>query len=240
MKKFALLLCCCGLIGLQDISVWAQDDIPSETTSEKEPGFEEKETSTKQVVGEETIPFASQRRKNPNLAPGEEIIVQEGIPGIRKVLYTYETSLAGDKLIRTDFLEVIQEPVDQIIEFGPEAAGSNESEATSESSAESSNNEASATTTEATQISQKPSTEETSQSIKQGSRDNHQASQAFISTSKATKKKANKKALSSNKKSSRLPDAGESHPLTTLALGLMFIATILFLFPRRETVKEKN
>lgn len=248
MKKWMILFALASVLNVQALKVHGQDETTIETTvtEEKEPGFEEKETSTKQVVEEVSIPFATQRRKNPNLAPGEEVIIQQGVAGLRKVLYTYETSLAGDKLIKTDYLEVIQEPVDQIVEFGPEVT-SQDNQSSEGTETETSNTEKeSQSSTEAENSTTTTSSNNLANNL--GSRNSKQATIQTTVSKKQNKKfnekqsseKANKTEKSTkNTSESHLPEAGESPILFGIASLMMMCGLLLFIRTKKVWKTEK-
>jgi uncharacterized protein YabE (DUF348 family) len=66
------------------------------------------------------IPFATRYQANPALAPGERVTVQTGAPGLlRRVTLT--RSEDGRTVVRRVEMELIEAPVDALVEYGPAA-----------------------------------------------------------------------------------------------------------------------
>lgn len=177
------------LIGLPTLptTAFAQtEQLQSSTNNENVVTFEETKRETV------TIPFETIRRENPSLAPGEEIVVQEGKNGERIEAVTY--LVTGDQ--RQEKGRVITEEVPaqaRIVEYGPSdnqesstdvssPESTSETKGTSETTTEKTGTTVD-TTTESTQTEETTEeTEETEESSEQTDSDSRKPKDKFPNT----------------------------------------------------------
>lgn len=76
---------------------------------------------THNITVQEEIDFSTQEIENSSLAPGERVVVQKGVKGVKEYVYsiTYQN---GVEVSRQEVsAETLSDPVDEIIEYGPES-----------------------------------------------------------------------------------------------------------------------
>lgn len=77
-------------------------------------------TDTQSVTVQEDIPFTSSERENAALAPGQRVVAQAGVNGVKESEYaiTYQDGIeVSRELVRET---VLSQPVAEIVEYGPE------------------------------------------------------------------------------------------------------------------------
>ncbi|MYT30969.1 resuscitation-promoting factor [Streptomyces sp. MspMP-M5] len=72
-------------------------------------------------VREETVPFRTVKRPDPNLTVGTEAVVRPGVPGVRRVTYRLETVNGVRRKPRKIAVETVRRPRPQIVHVGTRA-----------------------------------------------------------------------------------------------------------------------
>ncbi|WP_368863126.1 G5 domain-containing protein, partial [Staphylococcus hominis] len=90
------------------------------------------------IVDKEEIPYETKRKFNPDLAPGTEEVVQKGENGEKTITTpTTKNPLTGEKVGEGEPTEEItKEPIDEIIEYGPDADADADADADSDADAD--------------------------------------------------------------------------------------------------------